>query len=272
MPCLKSKPAWSSTLPNANGRHPITFRAPKKNKTPDYYIPCGKCEGCAILKRRAWGIRMYHESCMHERNCFITLTYDDDHLVQKINRKDPLYFIRRLRHHSSTPIRYFLTGEYGEKTNRPHYHAILFGEDWLGGAYDIKPGLYGNEIINRIWRKGDCSISQFNMGTALYTAGYVNKKLGDTDTFSIMSRFPPLGQSWVQKHHDNLRRIKTVQIEGKSYPIPPVYLKWLEGVEQYDDIKKQAKEKVVTYTDQQLRAKGLNMQSNKQHRVEKEKH
>jgi len=44
-------------------------------------------------------------------------------------------------------------------------------------------------------------------------------------------------------------------------PIPGVYLKWLEGVEEYDHIKQNRKEKAVTLTDQQLKAKGLNLKS-----------
>lgn len=192
MPCLKSRPAWAATLPNEKGRHPISFRA-KPNTPPDYYIPCGRCAGCAVMRRREWGIRMYHESLCHERNCFVTLTYSDENLPGdlKINRHDPQTFMKRLRHHSQTPIRYFLTGEYGDKTKRPHYHAILFGEDFLGGGEYISNGLYTNKLLEAIWQHGTVGISQFNMSTALYVSGYVAKKCGDKDTFSIMSRNPP---------------------------------------------------------------------------------
>lgn len=208
---------------------------------------------------------MFHEAQMNERNCFITFTYDDDHCPEKINRIDPQQFLKRLRHHSDRPIRYFLTGEYGEKINRPHYHAILFGEDFLGGAYDISSSLYSNLILEGIWKQGSIGISPFTMGTALYTAGYVNKKISSIDTFSIMSRTPPLGKTWVRKHKDNFRRLELIQIEGKFYPIPPVYLNWLEGVEEYDHIKSNRAAKTVTHTDQQLRALSLVYKKYKAH-------
>ena len=212
-----------------------------RKDTPDYWIGCGKCNGCTAQKSLAWATRIYHESKMHERNCFVTLTYEN--APEKINRKDPQIFIKRLRRRSETPIRYFLTGEYGEKTRRPHYHAIIFGEDFLGGAYDIDHKLYSNPVIDQAWGHGLVSIGNLTLASAMYTAGYTTKKVNDPDTFSIMSRSPPLGRTWVQQHHDNLRRLEHVVIEGQEIPIPDVYLKWLEGVEEYEHIKanKQAK-------------------------------
>jgi len=259
MPCLHSKPAWQAKLPNEKGRRPLRFNPPTTNTPPDLYIGCGKCEGCAAQRALEWAIRMAHESQCHQRNCFLTLTYAE--APEKINRYDPQTFIKRLRHHSSKPIRYFLTGEYGEKTHRPHYHAIIFGEDFLGGAYDINGQLYGNKALDAIWKHGSVAISEFTLATAMYVSGYVNKKIGDNDTFSIMSRYPPIGKPWVRKHADNLRRIEKCVINGQEMPIPGVYLKWLEGVEEYDHIKQNRKDKAVTLTDQQLKAKGLNLKS-----------
>lgn len=267
MPCIRSKPAWAATLANDNGRNPISFAF--KAKTPDYFIPCGKCEACQVQKRMEWGIRMFHESQMHDRNCFVTLTYNEESCPEKINREDPQTFIKRLRHHSSRPIRYFLTGEYGDKTHRPHYHAILFGEDFLGGAYSINDELYGNKILDGIWKHGNTVLSEFTMSTAMYVSGYVAKKLDDTDTFSIMSRKPPLGREWVKKHKDNIRRLEKVIVDGRELPVPKVYLKWLEGVEEYDHIKENARGKVQTLNDRQCRAKELYLRSGKKLRSSK---
>jgi len=257
MACLHSKPAWASELENVNGKRPLRFSG--KKTTPDYYIGCGKCLGCSAQKRMEWGIRMVHESQMHERNCFLTLTYAD--APEKINRTDPQKFIKRARYHSDAKLRYFLTGEYGEQTHRPHYHAILFGEDFLGGSYDINDQLYGNKILDGIWKHGQVAISEFNMATALYVAGYVGKKIDDTDTFSIMSRNPPLGKDWVRKYHDNIRRNETIVINGQELPIPAVYLKWLEGSEDHDHIKTNRRENQITKTDKQLKNKGINMKA-----------
>jgi len=232
-----------------------------RKDVPDYYIPCGKCDGCTISRSQAWAIRIFHESQMHERNCFLTLTYKD--APEKINRADPQKFIKRLRR-SNQKIRYFLTGEYGEQTRRPHYHAIVFGEDYLGGAYDIDTNLYGNVFIDERWGHGSVSIGALTVASAMYVAGYCNKKIGDSDTFAIMSRNPPIGTTWVRQHADNLRRNEQVVINGQSMPIPKTYLNWLEGVEDYGHIKLNRAEKAKKpLDDRQARAKGLSINHQK---------
>lgn len=106
-------------------------------------------------------------------------------------------------------------------------------------------------------------MSEFTVATAMYVAGYVNKKLDDKDTFSIMSRYPPLGKNWVRAHADNMRRNEKIVINGQEMPIPKVYLKWLEGVEEYDHIKQNNSARAATLqlNDKQLKAKGLNLKS-----------
>jgi len=272
MPCIRSRPAWSATNANENGKHNIRFKPPKlsPDAQPDYYISCGKCLGCVKQRRRDWGIRMHHESLMHEQNSFITLTYDDQHCPININRHDPQTFLKRLRNRVEKP-RYFLTGEYGSKTARPHYHAIIFGHDFLGGAHDIGNGMYINEHLTSIWGKGNVVVAPFTVATAMYTAGYVTKKLDDSDTFSIMSRYPPIGKEWVRANHDNIRRMESVQIEGTPYPVPKVYMTWLEGVEEFDKIKENQRQS-NPLDNQQARSMGINLASADNARQQKEKH
>lgn len=273
MACLHSKPAWKAGLPNPNGKYSLRFKDQKR--TPDYYIPCGKCEGCRADQAMEWGIRITHEAQMHDRNCFITLTYDDDHIPVdgKINRRDPQLFVKRLRKHSDRKIRYFLTGEYGETTNRPHYHAIIFGEDFLGGAKPIGDRMFTNPILDGIWKQGMCSIIPFEPATAMYTAGYTSKKIGAADTFSIMSRKPAIGVTWLRKYHNMLVQLGHTVMNGHEMPIPGVYFDWMEGVPEWDKLKQERletmKQKPVK-TDYQLRSKGLHMkskQSLKEHKI-----
>ena len=259
MSCYKSKPAWKATYPNENGKHPIRFNQPGDKRTPDYFIDCGKCEGCRARQRMDWAIRMSHEAAEHKHNSFLTLTYDDDNLPEdgKIHRKHVKNFLERLEYKLGYKPRYYVCGEYGELTRRPHYHAIIFGDDFRESRYTyaINDKLYGNKDLERVWRNGAISIADFSHATALYTAGYVTKKISDTDNFSMQSRNPPLGKTWVRKHHDNIRRLERITIEGQEYPIPKVYMKWLEGVESFDHIKENLSQKVKTLNDQKLRAK-----------------
>lgn len=232
----------------------IDFRMPHGRGSPDYQIPCGKCDGCAADRSLQWAVRMAHEAQMHDRNCFVTLTYQE--APEAINKKDVQDFIKRLRHHSDREIRYFACGEYGEKTRRPHYHAILFGEDFLGGAYDIDDRLYGNRILDEIWGKGITSIGEFTMASACYVAGYVNKKLNDPDTFSLMSKKPPIGRRWLDKNWEELSRSGRTVINGQVLPVPKVYFDWKE--EELADQKERRMEHVRAHWCHELKNKEIN--------------
>ena len=93
-------------------------------------IPCGQCVGCRLEYSRQWAVRCCHESSLHIYNCFITLTYDPEHLPDdgSLDIKHFQKFMKRLRDKlHPLRIRFFHCGEYGDKTRRPHYHALIFG-------------------------------------------------------------------------------------------------------------------------------------------------
>jgi len=274
MTCYYPRPAWVEKEPNKNGRKQITFAKKGSQIEEDLMIPCGKCLGCQASARMDWSIRMYHEAQDHERNCFLTLTYENppDRLEVKHLQK----FMRRLKNLSSEPIRYFAVGEYGKKTNRPHYHAILFGEDFMGGAYTINDQLYGNAIIDGTWERGQCALAPFNMSTSCYVAGYVNKKIGDKDTFNVMSKRPPIGYNYAVKWQDQLARTEKVIIEGDEYPIPKKYLEWHKPSNfrptpiDLDTVRGNRKKYLVQRTPQELRNKETNVKKNqnfKDHKI-----
>lgn len=188
-------------------------------------VPCGRCDGCRGDRSREWAIRSFHEASLHERNSFITLTYEN--APPALVKKDLQDFFKRLRH--SYKFRYLACGEYGEATRRPHYHALIFGEDFRGGAFQIGSELYGNPALSAAWGHGICSVGALNMATCCYVAGYVFKKIGDKDTFSLASRRPGIGHSWLDKYGDDLRRTGFVTIEGREYPVPARYMNWKEA-------------------------------------------
>ena len=75
-----------------------------------------------------WALRCMHEAKLHDRNCFVTLTYDDLHLPPhgSLRYRDIQLFHKKLRRRVGA-FRFFLCGEYGEQLGRPHYHACYFG-------------------------------------------------------------------------------------------------------------------------------------------------
>lgn len=251
MACFHSRPVWQN-----NPGDPLQFQW-RNDRPPEYFIDCGKCEGCRARQAQDWGIRIVHEAQSYDRNCFVTLTYDDEHLPESIMKSDIQHFIKRLQRREKN-VRYFVTGEYGDRTRRPHYHAILFGIDFLGGSYPINERMYGNKILDSIWQQGQCAVENLTTGSAMYTAGYTAKKIGSKDTFSLQSRQPPIGQRWLRAHHDNIRRNCQVVIEGKTLPVPRVYLNWLKGAETFAHIKEVLAEKVKPLNDKKLAAKKAN--------------
>lgn len=63
-----------------------------------------------------------HEASLHERNCFLTLTYDNDHCPsdRSLDYSDFQRFMKRFRKsYPGSTIRFYMAGEYGEKFERP---------------------------------------------------------------------------------------------------------------------------------------------------------
>nr|QJB20435.1 MAG: replication initiator protein [Microvirus sp.] len=198
-------------------------RYPQYSKTAGIEHPCGQCHHCRHNKRREWTHRIILESHCHSSNIFLTLTYNDQHLV--FNNKDSvLYypdvsdFLDRLRHRKGIkPFRFYCVGEYGEQTQRPHYHLAMFGVD-----------ASAKSIIEDCWKDdlgpmGHIHIGTLTLDSAGYIAGYINKKMTKPDDprlegrdpeFSVMSRRPGIGVPYVSKlvqdYRVHLEKIVTV--------------------------------------------------------------
>lgn len=151
-------------------------------------------------------MRCVHEAQLHEHNCFVTLTYNDESLPEHGTLYKPHLtdFWKRLRYHKGE-FRYYACGEYGENTKRAHYHACLFGIDFQ----DKKPfrrigehWLYISQELTEIWGHGNTSIGSLTFETAAYTARYVTKKLSKGQSRYVRMD-PQTGESF---HSYNLSR------------------------------------------------------------------
>lgn len=137
-------------------------------------VPCGGCIPCRVNRRRLWTTRQVLESFCHTENTFVTLTYADENLpktekgLPTLCPKDVTNWLKRMRKKCS--FRYFLVGEYGDKTWRPHYHLSMFG---ISAA--------DQPVLQKEWKHGYVHAAEFNWETAQYTAGYVVKKLTKPD-------------------------------------------------------------------------------------------
>lgn len=237
MACVSPIRAWShKEYLTDNGKKSISFSYPNGylHKYDSISIPCGKCEGCRSAHALMWAVRCYHESTQHLMNSFITLTYDDEHLPVdgKINKRDLQLFFKRLR--KKYKFRYFAVGEYGEATRRPHYHAIIFGQNFMHDKEPINEILYTSETLAKAWGKGLISVGEVNIKSIMYAAGYAQKKIADPDTFNLMSRKPAIGTAWLNKYKDELIQNGFVVIDGQKFTIPKHYIRVYE--EDFSDV------------------------------------
>ena len=99
MPCVSPLDGWFSRRPGANGKPVVVFNGSEADRGSPVTVPCGQCIGCRLEYARSWAVRCMHEASMHEENCFVTLTYDDDKLPSggSLKKKDCQDFVKRLR-------------------------------------------------------------------------------------------------------------------------------------------------------------------------------
>lgn len=256
-------------------------------------LPCGQCIPCRINKRRVWTHRMILEQSTAKTSSFLTLTYNDENLPKEWHDNDTGQIYHNIplvpaHHHRFTDslrkayfrktgekLRYFMCGEYGEKTGRPHYHYALFGYPPCCG--DGPRTLNGRfypcqcpncKFISRIWKKGHIVLGSLTQESAQYVCGYVTKKLtndlndhtnnilaGRYPEFSRQSRNMGLGYDAIQNY---ARKIKPYV---KDYDDVPPYLihngkKWPLGRYLYDHLiqslglpPRSTEEKIQTYKE-----------------------
>lgn len=160
MACYAPITAWRGAKTNK-----VYLGYDKPDSATPLQLPCGKCIGCDQAQARAWALRCYLESNDHLHSAFTTLTYADENLPITLTKRHLQLFLKRLRRTTTRTIRFFASGEYGETTGRPHYHAILYG-------------LHHTEAhtIDAAWGLGHSQTYPVTPARIAYVAGYTNKK------------------------------------------------------------------------------------------------
>lgn len=247
MPCFHPVQGWRAREINPDtGKRPIVFQRAKGFADLEVALPCGRCIGCRIERSREWALRCVHEASLHEDNCFLTLTYSDEHLPSdgSLNVAHFQTFMKRLRKKVGK-VRYFHCGEYGEKENRPHYHALLFGVDfadkylWQESNDNL---LYRSETLEGLWKMGHSTIGAVTMQSAAYCARYALKKITGEKApdhygvrkpeYCTMSRNPGIGAEYVKKWRSDIFPCDHVEHEGALYKVPRFYEITLNDLEK----------------------------------------
>lgn len=142
--------------------------------------------------------RIMLEMNLHSDNSFVTLTYDDEHLPPdgSLVPRDMSLFLKRLRKSVSPgKFRFFGVGEYGDISERPHYHLALFGFPVCrrGGTQYFRDGRQCCEVCSQVafsWGRGRIHIGSLTAHSAQYVAGYVTKKMTRADDIRLNGRHP----------------------------------------------------------------------------------
>lgn len=252
-------------------------------KYPDgLSVPCGKCLACRISKRREWSLRLYHELATSEDAMFLTLTYDECHVPDNgsLCKKHVQDFIKRLRrqmeyYNDTRKIRYFLCGEYGPKTQRPHYHAILF---------NLSLSNNDRQLIKDQWPLCDWSnlhIARNSFGTVTpdsiqYVASYIDKKFtgdlaeeeyqskGREPVFKLCSK--GIGRDFCDKEGDQLYDNLCTTMKGVKMSLPRYYCKRLNIPEEV--LKLKAQENEISFVEHKTDVRCTRLDYYKTHSID----
>lgn len=240
------------------GDYDYSFKEPRKDVIfSELGYPCGVCVGCVKAHRSMWSMRLVHESYYHDVSAFLTLTYDDKHVPSGEIPYDHFQSFRsRLRSTLDFNIRYFVAAEYGSRTARPHFHAVIFGyypDDVveISSGYSKLP-LFKSRRLLDLWGRGHVSCAPFSPATAGYVAGYVTKKVLVKDwrhqrrvaeeafragreyiapsslpEYHKSSTRPGLGHDWLMQYHRDVLRDGYIVYSGHRVAIPRYYRKLL---------------------------------------------
>lgn len=233
---------------NPTGKRSVVFDISLGFKDKPVELPCGTCVGCRLDKSRQWAARCVHESKAYDENAFVTLTYEDDRLPEdgSLRPRDFVLFMKRLRKKFGAGVRFFQCGEYGEKLQRPHHHALLFNCSFPDLVFyrNSETGsgtLYTSRVLEGLWGHGFCTVGAVTAQSAGYIARYALKKVfgpgaeshyrGRVPEYLTMSRRPGIGAAWFSRYWRDWYPSDEVIVEGSPIKPPRFYDDLVERVD-----------------------------------------
>lgn len=241
-----------------------------KEKFPDgLNVPCGSCLACKEEIAKEYTLRFQHERIEknYHKLAFLTLTYNAENLPinnwhMTLRKKDIQLYLKRTREKLRRDMKdtnqkllnycYYLSGEYGEEGDRPHYHIVL--------AYNNKRIL--NEFVKQ-WETKKGFVKCFERATiqsVYYTIGYVDKKIGlygvGKDREQLFRKFTKgMGKEHLLKNAELINKQMYCRLSKFKIGIPRYYKKklseiglWSQDKETYYKIcerKKETDEKLI---------------------------
>jgi hypothetical protein len=279
MACYNPVPAWQ---PDEGGQ--IVFNQVKNAR--EIKVPCNNCIGCRIDRSRSWALRIMHEAQQYEENNFITLTYNAENIPRDggLVKAHFRNFMKRLRKKiSPRKVKFYMCGEYGDKNNRPHYHAVIFNYAFTDWEYlrDSDSGypIYTSNELEKLWGKGFVQVGELTPESAAYISRYVLKKIvGNatdvidentglkpyervhTDTGQIIEVWPEystmsrggrsgrgIANDWIHNYKTDVYPKDYTTLNDRKYKPPRYYDERLKeiDIDMYDDIKEGRKQLIA---------------------------
>lgn len=238
-------------------------------------IPCGGCINCRAQDRLQWALRCRLEAQLYTNNTFATLTFNDENLPPSLELRHLQLFYKKLRKElakQQRKLRHFSCGEYGDKTHRPHYHAILFGLHHEKDKHLIEGAWTTNDPKQHV-PLGHVRLGPADIGGIHYIVGYEVKKLGQANheelehvdettgeitalkpPFRTMSKKPGLGKTHAEEHIHAWRTHAV--LDGKTIATPR-YLRnlWkkLATAEEQEQVTHEQHQRHITQNETRTR-------------------
>ena len=204
-------------------------------RTFNFEVPCGKCVFCKERNVSAQLGRLICASYPSFHCYFVTLTIDEEHFatdnyhgVQRSDLDSLVNFLNHSNLREGTNFQYFFTSEYGETTDRPHYHALL---------YNFKDRHQVDDILDKYYKKGNFKVDDVNLARFRYVANshvtkcshvpyYVDEFDVETGEIIQLKCNKPfvrasrgLGHAYVDRFYREIYRDGCINLDGISYPI-----------------------------------------------------
>lgn len=216
----------------------------------EMYFPCGRCLNCRVDKANELTHRCEQELINFKCGAFVTFTYDNYHIVDKLRhdssgnlnatlkKTDLKKFMYRLRQNikrnmpdtllSNHHFKYLAVGEYGgdgQIFDRPHIHILFFGLDFA----------VNKRMFERSWQgQGMINVEPILNGGIRYCLKYLDKQLFgkqaeqkydknnierpfQTHSLGLGSSLYKSQLNYIKSHHGCYRW------KGKDVPVPNYY-------------------------------------------------
>ena len=207
---------------------PITQTTERGNIT----IRCKQCLGCRIYTQSSLTLQCLLEKHTAASAEFWTLTYAKD--PETGDWKDFQKFINRLRMRNSRmgnplPVRYLGCGEYGTRSGRFHYHALIYNN-----VQSTKP-----DALIDCWPLGHYTVGTVTPASVRYTCGYTMKfpepgkePLSGRSVRPVLGAIAmqQLGAKYKAQNHKLAAAPSILKWEGSTYPLNrSMQISFMEG-------------------------------------------